>query len=81
MVRTFDVFRVQTEGGVRWLGTVESIEAAKALIKVESAKQPGDFLVVNEAQPLHVAGGGAAGGQGIGKGVEDPGPAFFVLMA
>ena len=47
MVRTFDVFRVQTEGGVRWIGTVESIEAAKALIKVESAKQPGDFLVVN----------------------------------
>ena len=47
---------------MRWLGTVESIEAAKALIKVESAKQPGDFLVVNEAQPLHVAGGGAAGG-------------------
>jgi len=32
---------------VRWLGIVESIEAAKALIKVESAKQPGDFLVVN----------------------------------
>jgi len=46
-VRTFDVFRVQTEGGVRWIGTVESIEAAKALIKVESAKPPGDFLVVN----------------------------------
>ena len=42
-----NVFRVQTEGGVRWLGIVESIEAAKALIKVESAKQPGDFLVVN----------------------------------
>jgi hypothetical protein len=29
------------------MGTVESIEAAKALIKVESAKQPGDFLVVS----------------------------------
>jgi len=32
---------------VRWIGTVESTEAAKALIRVESAKQPGDFLVVN----------------------------------
>jgi len=32
---------------VRWIGTVESMEAAKALIKFESAKEPGDFLVVN----------------------------------
>ncbi len=46
MVRPLDVFRIQVEGGVRWMGTV-SIEAAKALIKVESAKPPGDFLVVN----------------------------------
>ena len=47
MIRTFDVFRVQTESGVRWIGTVGSMETAKALIKTESAKQPGDFLVVN----------------------------------
>jgi hypothetical protein len=32
---------------VRWIGTVASTEAAKTLIKTESAKQPGDFLVVN----------------------------------
>ena len=45
--RPFDVFRIQVEGGVRWIGTVENMEAAQALIKTESAKQPGDFLVVN----------------------------------
>jgi hypothetical protein len=32
---------------VRWLGSVENLEAAKALIKAECAKQPGDFLVVD----------------------------------
>lgn len=47
MAHVFDIFRIQVEGGVRWIGSVENIDAAKALIKVESAKQPGDFLVVN----------------------------------
>jgi hypothetical protein len=45
--RPLDVFRIQAEGGVRWLGSVENLEAAKALIKVQSAKEPGDFLVVD----------------------------------
>jgi hypothetical protein len=44
---SLDVFRIQAEGGVHWIGTSETIEAAKALIKAESTKQPGDFLVVN----------------------------------
>ena len=47
MVRPLDVFRIQAEGGVRWIGTVENMEAAKALIKTEAAKGSGDFLVVN----------------------------------
>jgi hypothetical protein len=45
--RPLDVFRIPAAGGVRWLGSVENLEAAKALIKAECAKQPGDFLVVN----------------------------------
>jgi hypothetical protein len=47
LARPLDVFRIQIEGGVRWIGTVENMEAAKALINAESAKQPGNFLVVN----------------------------------
>ena len=47
MLRQLDVFRIQAEGGVRWIGTVESMDAAKTLIKTESAKLPGDFLVVD----------------------------------
>ena len=47
MERRLDVFRIQEEGEVRWIGTAETLEAAKALIKAESAKRPGDFLVVD----------------------------------
>jgi hypothetical protein len=47
LAQTFDIFRVQVEGGVRWMGSVENMEAAKALIQAESVKQPGHFLVVN----------------------------------
>jgi hypothetical protein len=32
---------------VRWIGSVEDMEAAKLLIKAESAKESGDFLIVN----------------------------------
>jgi hypothetical protein len=47
MSKPLDVFRIQTEGGVRWIGSVGNLEAAKVLIKTESAKEPGDFLIVD----------------------------------
>ena len=47
MLKPLDIFRIQVEGGVRWIGSAESLEAANVLIKAESAKEPGDFLVVN----------------------------------
>jgi hypothetical protein len=43
--KPLDIFRLVPEG-VRWIGSAENLEAAKALIKAESAEQPGDFLVV-----------------------------------
>jgi hypothetical protein len=43
MAQPFDIFRIVPEG-VRWIGSAENLEAAKALIKTE---QPGDFLVVS----------------------------------
>jgi hypothetical protein len=43
MDQPLDVFRIVPEG-VRWMGSAESLEAAKALIKAKSAQQPGDFL-------------------------------------
>jgi hypothetical protein len=43
MAQSLDIFRIVPEGGVRWLGAAENLEAAKVLIKAE---QPGDFLVV-----------------------------------
>jgi hypothetical protein len=47
LAQSFDIFRVQAEGGVRWIGSVENMKAAKAVIKAESDKQPGNFLLVN----------------------------------
>ena len=47
LVRPLDVFRIQPGGGVRWIGTVEDMEAARALVKTEATKGSGDFLVVN----------------------------------
>ena len=46
MARNLDVFRVVPEG-VRWIGSVENVEAAKALIEAKAAEGPGDFLVVS----------------------------------
>ena len=46
MAQPLDIFRIVPEG-VRWVGTVQDLEAAKALIKAKSAEQPGDFLVVS----------------------------------
>jgi hypothetical protein len=47
VAKLLDIFRIQVGGGVRWIGSAENLEAAKVLIKAESAKEPGDFLVVN----------------------------------
>ena len=46
MPQPLDIFRMVPEG-VRWIGSAENLEAAKALIKAAAAEQPGDFLVVS----------------------------------
>ena len=46
MAQPLDIFRIVPEG-VRWVGTVQDLESAKALIKAKAAEQPGDFLVVS----------------------------------
>jgi hypothetical protein len=46
MDKSLDIFRIVPEG-VRWMASVEDLEAAKALIKAKAAEQPGDYLVVS----------------------------------
>ena len=46
MAEPLDIFRLIPEG-VRWIGSAENLEAAKALIKAAAEEQPGDFLVVS----------------------------------
>jgi hypothetical protein len=36
VAEAFDIFRIQTQGGVRWIGTAENLEAAKVLINVSA---------------------------------------------
>jgi hypothetical protein len=45
--KPLDIFRIVADGGVRWIGSAENLEAAKALIKAESVKELGDFLIVD----------------------------------
>jgi len=48
LAQSLDIFRIQAEGGVRWIGTVESTwKRPRHSSKPKSAKQTGDFLVVN----------------------------------
>jgi hypothetical protein len=46
MAQPLDIFRIVPEG-VRWMGSVKDLEAAKELIKTRCVEQPGDFLVVS----------------------------------
>ena len=46
VARPLDIFRMVPEG-VRWIGSAENLEAAKALIKAKAAEEPGDFLIVS----------------------------------
>jgi hypothetical protein len=47
VAQPFDIFRIQTEGGVCWIGSAENLEAAKMTVKAASAKEPRDFLIVS----------------------------------
>jgi hypothetical protein len=46
MDKPLDIFRIVPKG-VRWMASVEDLEAAKVLIKAKAAEQPGDFLVAS----------------------------------
>ena len=46
LAQQLDVFRIVPDG-VRWVGSAENLEAAKALIEAQATEQPGDFLIVS----------------------------------
>jgi hypothetical protein len=48
MIATFDVFRTEADGSVKWFGAFTDLEAAKARIE-ELISSPGDYFIYNQA--------------------------------
>jgi hypothetical protein len=47
MTVPFDIFRLET-GGVLWLGSVESLENAKARVQEFGSRPAIDYLILNQ---------------------------------
>ncbi len=48
MVAPFDLFRIEDDGSVRWLGVCEDIAAAKVRVVELSAALPGEYFVFSQ---------------------------------
>jgi hypothetical protein len=47
MIQPFDIFRIEKDGGLVWVGTAETMDAAKARARAECASKAGDFWIVS----------------------------------
>jgi len=56
MIPPFDIFKRLGGGGVRWLGVVTDLEAAKARVKELIASSPGEYFIFSLAagRRLHI---------------------------
>jgi hypothetical protein len=43
-----EIFRVETGGGLRWIGTSNTLESAVSSVNILAAPTPGDYLIVSE---------------------------------
>jgi hypothetical protein len=43
-----DIFRVENDGLLRWIGTSNTLESAVSSVKILAAPTPGDYLIVSE---------------------------------
>jgi hypothetical protein len=48
MTVPFDIFRLETGGGVLWLGSAESLQNAKARVQEFGARPAVDYLILNQ---------------------------------
>jgi hypothetical protein len=48
MLPSHDIFKMYSDGSVRWRGAVESLEAAKARIQKLALSSPGEYLILNQ---------------------------------
>jgi hypothetical protein len=49
MLRSFDVFEIDEDGGVLWRGFVESLLAARATIQKLMQASPSDYLILDQS--------------------------------
>ena len=56
MIPPFDIFKRLGGGGVRWLGVVTDLEAAKVRVKELAASSPGEYFIFSLAagSRLHI---------------------------
>jgi hypothetical protein len=48
MLPSHDIFKMYSDGSVRWRGAVESVEAAKARIQTLALSSPGEYVILNQ---------------------------------
>jgi hypothetical protein len=47
-ISQLDIFRVETDGDLRWIGTSNTLESAVSSVKILAAPTPGDYLIISE---------------------------------
>ena len=48
VIPRFDVFQLHSDGGVRWLGTFDAIELARAIVKKGRLERPETRHIIND---------------------------------
>jgi hypothetical protein len=43
-----DIFHIETDGGLRWIGTSNTLESAVSSVEILAAPTPGDYVIVSE---------------------------------
>jgi hypothetical protein len=43
-----DIFRVETGGGLHWIGTSNTLESAVSSVEILAAPTPGDYVIFSE---------------------------------
>jgi hypothetical protein len=44
----FDIFRIETNGGVLWIESAATLENAKARVQELGMRSPGEYLLLNQ---------------------------------
>ncbi len=49
MVQNWDIFKLDQDGSMLWIGTAETLEDAKVSVTVLAETSPGDYLIFSPA--------------------------------